>query len=108
MAPQSRKAIWMVGSGGPITDSLIHRVTKCSGFLDACVRFSFPVLPFSKTLCVGMLYCITTCSSLRRDVLLHKYDPHRYIYDGVCCRYQYDTLSATETSTQLAQNGGYG
>ena len=31
------------GNGGPITDCLIHTVTKCSGFQDACVRFSFPV-----------------------------------------------------------------
>ena len=33
--------IRMVGNEGPITDCLFHRVTKYSGFHDACVRFSF-------------------------------------------------------------------
>ena len=31
-----------------INGCLIHRVTLYSGFQDACVRFSFPVLPFHK------------------------------------------------------------
>ena len=47
-APQLRTKIWMVWNGGPITGRLIHRVTKYSGFQNACVRFSFPVLPFRK------------------------------------------------------------
>ena len=38
--------IRMVGNGGPITGRLIHSVTKYSGFWDACVRYSFPVLLF--------------------------------------------------------------
>ena len=33
----------MVGNGGPRTGCQIHRVTKYSGFQNACVRFSFPV-----------------------------------------------------------------
>ena len=40
----------MVGNGGPIIGCLIHRVTKYSGFQDACVRFFFPVLYFRKIL----------------------------------------------------------
>ena len=48
--PQSRKYFRMVGNGGPINGCLIHGVTKYSGFQDACVRFSFPVLPFLKIL----------------------------------------------------------
>ena len=37
-----------VGNGGPITGCLVRIVTKYSGFQDACVRFSFSVLPFRK------------------------------------------------------------
>ena len=37
----------IVGNEGPITTCPIHRVTKYSGFQDACVRLSFPV-PFRK------------------------------------------------------------
>ena len=44
--PQPREKIRMVGNGGPITGCLIHRVTTYGGLLDACVRFSFTVLPF--------------------------------------------------------------
>ena len=43
-SPQSRKKILLVGNVGPITGCLIHRVTNYSGFQDACLRFSFPVL----------------------------------------------------------------
>ena len=39
--PRMPEKIRMVGNEGPITDCLIHRVTKYSGFHDACVRFSF-------------------------------------------------------------------
>ena len=45
---QSREKIRMVGNGGPITGCLIHIVTQYSGFQDACVIFSFRVLPFRK------------------------------------------------------------
>ena len=40
MPPMPEK-IRIVGNEGPVTDCLIHRVTKYSGFHDACVRFSF-------------------------------------------------------------------
>ena len=40
----------MAGYEGQITGCLIHRVTKYNGFPNACVRFSFPVLPFRKIL----------------------------------------------------------
>ena len=38
-----------VENGESITGCLIHRVTKYSGFQDACVRFSISVLPYGKT-----------------------------------------------------------
>ena len=37
--PQSRKQCRIVGNGGGGGRCLIHRVTKYSGFQDACVRF---------------------------------------------------------------------
>ena len=49
--PLIRGEIRMVGNGWPITGCLIHRVTKYSGFQDACVRFSFQVLPYHLSYC---------------------------------------------------------
>ena len=46
--PQSQKKIRMMRNGGPITGRLIHRITKYSGFHDAFVTFSFPVLLIRK------------------------------------------------------------
>ena len=59
---QIRETIIMVGKGGPITGGLLHRVAKYSGFQDASVRFSFPVLVFritirhSNTIKLGILH----------------------------------------------------
>ena len=46
MAPAFPEKISMKGNGGPIAGCRIHSVTKYSGFQDAFVRFSFPVVPF--------------------------------------------------------------
>ena len=48
-ALQSR-TIRIVGNSGPIAGCLINRVTKYRGYKDACVRLSFPILPFRKEL----------------------------------------------------------
>ena len=42
----------IVGNGGPISGRVIHRVAKYSVFHNACVRFSFSVLPFCKTIVI--------------------------------------------------------
>ena len=66
MAPQPRKQIMIVGNGVQITGCLIHRVTKYRGFQDACVRFSFPILPYHKQNCHNSnrfkVFVITGCS----------------------------------------------
>ena len=49
--PPIPEKVRIMGNGVSIPDCLIHRVTKYSGFQDACVRFSFPVLPFHKQNC---------------------------------------------------------
>ena len=38
----------VMGKGGPITGCLIHRIAQYIGYKDACVRLTFPVLPFRK------------------------------------------------------------
>ena len=50
MATQSRK-MRMARNVGPIADCLIYRVTKCSGYKDARVKLSFPVVPFRMAHC---------------------------------------------------------
>ena len=51
MSPNPENKLRMVGNGGPITGCLIHIVTKYREYKDACVRFSFPFLPFRKGIC---------------------------------------------------------
>ena len=41
----------MVGKGGPITGCLIHIFTTYRVYNDACVTFSYPVVPFRKEMC---------------------------------------------------------
>ena len=51
--------IWLPDS---VTGSLINRLTKYSGFQDACVRFSFPVLLFKNKFLIkiGLSYELST------------------------------------------------
>ena len=53
-----------------MTGCLIHGVTKCSGIQNACVRFSFPVLPFRKIkfiIKIGLSYEFSVAGCSLRD-----------------------------------------
>ena len=80
-------SVGIVGNGGPITGYLIHKFTKYSGFQDACVRFSCPVLPFrqkchhSNRLMLGILHFSPGCS-IRVDSAMEMSLFSMYNYDG--------------------------